>query len=194
MRFNILYVDPPWKYRNDGSRGKLKGAVSKQYNSLSIEDLKKLHIDKITEKNCILYLWVTNPFIREGLELLDAWGFEYKTMLTWVKKSYGLGYYYRSKTEHILLGIKGQVKAFRSTRTNIIHSQKKVYRHSEKPEVVRDLIDELDVITHPKKLEIFARRNHHTFIDDKSSWTFIGNEVNNGKDIREIINELADTT
>ena len=192
MKFNVLYVDPPWQYRNDGKRGKLKGAVSKQYNSLSIDDLKKLEVCKIVEKDCILFLWVTNPFIKEGLELVESWGFEYKTMITWIKRSYGLGYYFRSKTEHILLGIKGSIKAFRSNRPNIIQiTTPYKYKHSEKPEEFRDIIDEIsnNSLENPKKLEMFARKDNSSFIDCKKDWTFIGNEID-GLDIREAIDIL----
>jgi N6-adenosine-specific RNA methylase IME4 len=186
-----LYVDPPWKYKKPQTGGSLKSGASQQYNTISFNDLKKLPIHKITERNCILFLWTTNPFIKEGLELVEAWGFQYKTMITWIKHNYGLGYYFRSKTEHILLGIKGKVKAFRSSRTNIIQT-KKLYKHSQKPEEARQLIDEsTKVIDNPKKLEIFARRDHNNYIIDKTNWTFIGNEIGNKLDVKEAIEELS---
>jgi N6-adenosine-specific RNA methylase IME4 len=189
LKFNILYVDPPWRYKKPQTGGSLKSGASQQYSTLSFEDLKNLPINKITEKDCILFLWTTNPFIKEGLELLESWGFEYKTMLTWIKNNYGLGYYFRGKTEHLLLGIKGKVKAFRSNRTNIIQSNK-IFKHSEKPEEARKIIDELNVIKNPKKLEIFARKDSYCFIDDKSDWTFIGNEIDK-KDVIQSIEILA---
>jgi N6-adenosine-specific RNA methylase IME4 len=191
LKFNVLYVDPPWRYKKPQTGGSLTSGASQQYLTLSIEELKNLPIDKITENNCILFLWVTNPFIREGLELVEAWGFEYKTMLTWIKRNYGLGYYFRSKTEHLLLATKGNIRAFRSERTNIIKSNI-VYKHSEKPEIVREIIDEItqNNLQNPKKLEVFARKDVYCFIDDKSDWTFIGNEIDK-KDVRQAIEELS---
>ena len=79
MKFNIIYADPPWSFKTYSNKGKGKSA-ERYYNTLSIEDIKKIDVSSITEDNCILFLWVTFPFLIEGLEVIKDWGFIYKTV------------------------------------------------------------------------------------------------------------------
>jgi N6-adenosine-specific RNA methylase IME4 len=181
-RYNVIYADPPWSYDNtsvifdhDGHQR----AVSDRYNLMSLEDLKAMPIKNITEKDCICFMWVVNPLLPEGLELLSAWGFKYKTMLTW-KKPNGTGYWFRGCTEHILLGVKGNVKCFRNGAENFYAS--KIGKHSQKPHYFRELFAKAVSISfeHPKKLELFARSREGFFPDyEYEGWDVYGNEVNN---------------
>ena len=101
-KYDIIYADPPWQYKRNGG----KSAESK-YEVMTIDAIKNLPVNNIAEDNSHLYMWVTNPFISEGLEVCKSWGFEYKTLLTWVKTYkdgspvMGMGYYFRGATEHI---------------------------------------------------------------------------------------------
>jgi site-specific DNA-methyltransferase (adenine-specific) len=106
----------------------------------------------------------------EAFQVMQAWGFKYKTMLTWNKTGrHGLGYWWRGQTEHLLFGVKGKVKAFRMQEKNFI--EHKVGRHSEKPAVFRELIERATVHM-PDKLEMFARI-------ESLGWDVFGNEVSN---------------
>ena len=102
-KYNIIYSDPPWSYKENWGNG----SVHHHYESMNIDSLKSLSVSDLADKNCHLYLWYTNSFVREAHELCDAWGFNYKQTLTWVKlykslkKEMGLGYYFRGATEHI---------------------------------------------------------------------------------------------
>ena len=76
----LIYADPPWQYKRNGNH-----SAESQYNVMSLENIKNLPVNKISEDNSHLYMWVTNPFISEGLEVCKSWGFDYKTFITWVK-------------------------------------------------------------------------------------------------------------
>lgn len=81
-KYNIIYADPPWKYQDKAGK---RGAENK-YNCMDINDLKELPIKKISDKDCILFIWVTFPLLQDGLDLIKSWGFEYKTIgFNWIK-------------------------------------------------------------------------------------------------------------
>ena len=134
-KYNIIYADPPWTYRDKCSSGK-RGAEFK-YPVLNDEDLQKLNVKEICEKDCILFLWVTMPKLQEGLDLIKAWGFEYKTCaFTWVKKNkksnswfWGMGRYSRSNAELCLLVTKGKPKRVSAAVHSIVESP--IERHSK---------------------------------------------------------------
>lgn len=85
-KYQIIYADPPWQYSNFKGKGTAYGDVLAHYNTLSLEELKNLPIQSISDENCLLFMWATYPNLKEGLELLESWGFKYKTVaFTWVK-------------------------------------------------------------------------------------------------------------
>ena len=161
MKFNVLVMDCPWQYTNERTGRTLVSGASQQYETLSISDLLDLkpYIDRVTKDDALIYMWVTNPFLQEGLELLKNYGFEYKTLITWVKSngnSKGLGFWYSGNTEHIILGVKGNIKPFRCQEINVFHSP--IKGHSVKPLKSYELIEEATKnIPNRKILELFAR-------------------------------------
>lgn len=149
------------------------GALS-HYPTLSVEEICNLPIPEITDKNAVLFLWATVPLLPEAFQVMNAWGFNYKTMVTWRKvMSLGMGFWFRGQTEHLLLGVKGKVKAFRLQEPNFI--QAKVLKHSEKPHEFRQLIERATP-AFPAKIELFARQKH-------PGWHSWGNEVSNDIDV-----------
>lgn len=180
-KYNVIYADPPWSYdnkktgRTNGNQPEGSGAHTK-YKTMSLDDLKEFPINDITEANSVLFMWVTNPLLIEGIELLRYWGFDYKTMLTW-KKNTGTGYWFIGRTEHLILGIKGNVKAFRSGLIGF--HECKSGKHSQKPHHFRELINQsvINSFEEPKKLELFARYRDGIFQDyEYSGWDLYGNE------------------
>jgi len=176
-KYNIIYADPPWSY--DTKWG--NGCADKNYNTMSIDEIKKLPIPSISAENCHLYLWYTNSFVREAHDLCDSWGFDYKQTLTWVKlysnnkRQTGMGYYFRGTTEHILFGVKGTLPRLRKDMINLIETNgSAVYEknlhfgeHSKKPNKFRDII-----IQHSgdlPRIELFARTKVH-------GWDVWGND------------------
>ena len=160
QKFNIIYADPPWSYSDKCHSGK-RGAEYK-YSCMSIDDIKALPIQSISADNCVLFLWVTFPMLREGLDVITAWGFCYKTVgFVWVKRNkksgswfWGMGNWTRSNSEVCLLGIKGKPERISKCVHSVVDTP--IETHSKKPDVVRDRIIELcgDL----PRLEMFARQ------------------------------------
>lgn len=154
-------------------------AIDNRYNLMSLQDLKEMPIKSLANKDSVCFMWATNPLMPEAFELLKAWGFEYKTMLTWKKTSCS-GYWFMGITEHILFGVRGNVKAFRSGLLNFYAC--KSGQHSQKPHYFRELISKAVANTIPdaKKLELFARSRDNMFPDyEYEGWDVYGNQVNN---------------
>lgn len=111
-KYEVIYADPPWRY----SDRKCNGACEFHYETMKLEEIKKLPIPQIADKNCVLFLWTTYPMLREALELIEAWGFTYKSIgFQWIKKNksgkgwfFGLGRWTRGNTEPCLIAVKGK--------------------------------------------------------------------------------------
>lgn len=181
-KYNVIYADPPWTYENTSVKADGEGkeiSIDGRYKLMTLEDLKVMPIKEISTKDAVCFMWVTNPLLPEGLELLKAWGFKYKTMLTWKKTSCS-GYWFMGITEHILFGVKGDVPAFRSGLLNFYSC--KSGGHSQKPHYFRELISKAVAKTMPdaSKLELFARSRDNMFPDyEYEGWDVYGNQVNN---------------
>lgn len=156
-KYGIIYADPPWQYKeNWGS-----GSNEHTYKTMKFEDICKIPVPQIVDDEAHLYLWVTNPFLREGLALCEKWGFEYKTLITWIKTykdgtpEMGMGYYFRGCTEHIIFGIKGKKKTLNKVTKNMFIAVNPKL-HSEKPPITRDMIVKCsgDI----PRIELFARQ------------------------------------
>ena len=164
-KYNIIYADPPWNYKvwsRDTGSGR---SAESHYHTMQKEDIQDMKdiIDKISNKNCVLFLWVTAPCLLEGLELINSWGFTYKTIgFTWIeqnKKSdslfWGMGYYTRANTELCLLATKGKsLKRISKSVHQVVMS--KIREHSRKPDEVRDRI--VNLFGDLPRIELFARQ------------------------------------
>jgi len=162
--YGTIVADPPWRYDNAGTRN----AAAKVYDTMSIADLcEPKFVDQINQwsgPNTHLYLWTTNNFLKESFEVLEAWGFAYKTMLTWIKPQLGLGNWFRSSTEHVLFGARGKLRTTDRQARN--HFTANRGRHSAKPDCFYDLVER----TSPGPyLEMFSRRR-------RLGWEFWGDE------------------
>ena len=115
-KYNIIYADPAWSYNDKRTGKKMSGGASNHYNTMKIEDIKKLPIQDIADDNCMLFMWVTFPNLQEGLDTIKAWSFKYKTLgFSWIKTNknngkpfFGIGYYTKSNCEVCLIGVKGK--------------------------------------------------------------------------------------
>lgn len=175
-RYSVIYADPAWSYdfkEPTASKGGARGSgysagVNYYYGTMTIEQIMKLPVAGICEKDAALFLWATNPLLPEALETMKQWGFKYKTMITWHKeRCKGMRYWFRGHTEHILVGVKGKVKAFRSLEHNI--RKLLVEKHSKKPDEFRQMIERATGNL-GNRVELFARNNHE-------GWDAWGNEV-----------------
>jgi len=159
-RFSVLYADPPWDY-NDRTflNGKCNetGAASDHYQTMSPQDLMDMHVAKIADKNSILYMWTTGPQLQISMDVLQAWGFRYKTIaFVWEKVRCNPGHYTMSSVEICLVATRGSIPKPRGTRNERQFHQKLRTQHSAKPDHFRKCIERM----HPKntKLEMFARQ------------------------------------
>lgn len=172
-KYNVIYADPPWKYKTWTEGG---GTAEKHYPTMKLDDIIKMKntIDKISDKNCILFLWVTFPCLLEGLKVMKEWGFTYKTCgFNWVKRNkksntffFGMGYWTRANSELCLIGTKGTIKRKSNKVFQIIDTP--IEEHSKKPDIVRDRIVEL--VGDIPRIELFARQT-------ANNWDCWGNEI-----------------
>ena len=178
-KYQIIYADPCWKYRQGKSMGiNFQGAADAQYPCMDYKEIAKLPIKEISDEKCILFLWVTFPMLKEGIYVLEQWGFEYKTVaFVWLKTNinnmgffFGIGYYTKSNAEICLLGTKGNAHTLVKSNSisQVIITPKT--KHSKKPDEARIKIREL-CGDNVNRIELFARKKTDWFGD---VW---GNEV-----------------
>ena len=183
-KYNIIYADPPWSYRDKALAGN-RGAGCK-YQVQDKKWLEDLDIQSISADDCILFLWVTMPKLNEVMDLIDKWGFEYKTCaFTWLKRNkkaptwfMGMGRWTRANAEICLLATKGKPKRISASVRSVIDTP--IEGHSKKPDVTRDRIVELcgDL----PRVELFARQK----ADGWDSW---GNEIDSDIDLTKKVNK-----
>jgi site-specific DNA-methyltransferase (adenine-specific) len=164
-KYKIIYADPPWQYgffRNKGRKVSDPKFKITPYEGMNIEEIKNLPVRTISEKDSVLLLWVTLPCLQWGLDVITAWGFEYKTTaFTWVKRNKsgigfftGLGNYTRANAEICLLATRGKAcKVLDKTIPQICDSPLK--KHSKKPDEIRKRIEKL--FGDLPRIELFAR-------------------------------------
>ena len=172
-KYNVIYADPPWKYKTWTEGG---GTAEKHYPTMKLDDIIKMKdtIEKISDNNCILFLWVTFPCLLEGLKVMKEWGFTYKTCgFNWVKRNkksntffFGMGYWTRANSELCLIGTKGTIKRKSNKVFQIVDTP--IEEHSKKPDIVRERIVEL--VGDIPRIELFARQT-------ANNWDCWGNEI-----------------
>ena len=180
-KYQIIYADPPWSYNDKrDSHPRMSGGASSHYSTMKLGDIKALPVKDMADVNCMLFMWATFPNLREALAVIEAWGFQYKTLgFSWIKTNkndgkpfFGIGYYTKSNCEVCLLGVKGKpIKVSNSVSSVIISPREE---HSKKPSIIRDKIVQLcgDI----PRLELFARQK-------PEGWDVWGNEVENDLDL-----------
>jgi len=164
-RYRTVVADPPWQY---GNQRWGVGAIGDGYNTMTYADICALPVRDVVAKDAHLYVWVTNAKLLDYnyADLFDAWGFKYKTLLTWRKTAcLGIGHYFRGETEHVLFGVRGTLPIPPGKRQrNLFESPRG--RHSAKPDAFLDLVER---VSPGPYLELFARRA-------RFGWDYWGNE------------------
>ncbi len=158
-KYQIIYADPPWNYKVYSKKGLGRSAES-HYPTMSIEDICALPVGNLADKDCALFLWVTIPCLLEGLSVLKAWGFTYKTVgFVWVKQNrkadslfWGMGYWTRSNVELCILATKGHPKRINAAVHQVIVSH--IEEHSKKPQEARERI--VSLMGDLPRIELFA--------------------------------------
>jgi len=176
-KYHVIYADPPHEYKNKKTGGGMASGVSSKYVTMTLDEICELPVRKISHKNAVCFLWITTPLIENAFQILDSWGFKYKTMFVWDKSdSGGWGFWARTATEFLLIGVKGNVKAFRSQRTNVIRHKR--IGHSVKPDIFREIVEELtkQFGKNKKMIELFARKNPSKKYYARK-WDYFGKEI-----------------
>lgn len=172
--FGTILADPPWQFINRTGKMAPEHKRLARYPTMKLEEIKALPVQDVAAERSHLYLWVPNALLREGLEVMEAWGFRYKSNLVWYKvrkdggpDGRGVGFYFRNVTELILFGTRGSLRTDDAGRrqVNIITSQKR--EHSRKPDELYEVIEEC---SYGPYLEMFARR-------PRPGWVQWGNEI-----------------
>lgn len=154
-KYSVIYVDPPWAYNRQHCFE--DSVIAQPMKFLSIEEIKAIPVPEMSEEDCVLFLWTTTPILPDALSVVAAWGFTYKTLLTWEKTNEGcMGYWFKTCTEHLIVAMKGKVKAFGSAARNCYHEPKS--KHGKKPEYFYRLIER---VAKGKRIELFPRRQRH---------------------------------
>lgn len=171
-KYNIIYADPPWKYRDKATSGR-RGAIYK-YPTMSINEICNMPIRSISADNCALFIWTTAPMIDKCFDVIRNWGFCYKTIaFVWIKENkkskslfWGMGNWTRANAEICLLATKGKPQRISASVHSVIVSP--IEQHSKKPDETRKRI--VDLLGDQSKIELFARCQ-------SDGWDCWGNEV-----------------
>ena len=174
-KYRTIYADPPWQFQNRTGKVAPEHKRLTRYETMPLDDIKSLPIADLADDKSHLYLWVPNALLPDGLEVMKAWGFEYKTNIIWEKVRHdgnpdgrGVGFYFRNVTEILLFGIRGDKNRTLDparSQVNLIRSMKR--EHSRKPDEVIPIIE---ACSPGPYLELFAR-------GDREGWDMWGNQA-----------------
>lgn len=185
----VIMADPPWRYKTWSRKGITAKGAEGHYDCMDLEDIMRLPVASLCAPHCMLWLWATNPMLPQALMVMSAWGFEFKTAGTWVKRSklgkimQGTGYVLRSCNEPFLLGVRGKPSVARPGLGALLDPlegddmcelevtlQARRREHSRKPDAAFDAIDGMFPDSHGRRVELFAR-------EPRDGWRSWGNET-----------------
>lgn len=175
QRYATVLADPPWQFQNKTGKVAPEHKRLNRYSTMTLDSICELPVDRVCADTAHLYLWVPNALLPEGLRVLQAWGFAYKSNLVWHKvrkdggpDGRGVGFYFRNTTEIILFGVRGKnVRTLAPGRSqvNIIRSMKR--EHSRKPDEQYGIIE---ACSPGPYIELFGR-------GPREGWTTWGNQA-----------------
>lgn len=174
-KFKTILADPPWQFQNRTGKMAPEHKRLNRYGTMTLDDIKALPVAHAAEETAHLYLWVPNALLPDGLAVMAAWGFNYKSNIVWQKirkdggpDGRGVGFYFRNVTELLLFGVRGKnARTLQPGRTqvNIISTRKR--EHSRKPDEQYELITSCSPGPY---LEMFAR-------GERPGWAIWGNQA-----------------
>jgi N6-adenosine-specific RNA methylase IME4 len=175
-KFKTILADPPWQFQNRTGKMAPEHKRLNRYPTMKLDEIKALPVADVADEPCHLYLWVPNALLPEGLEVLKAWGFQYKTNIVWEKirkdgdpDGRGVGFYFRNVTELLLFGTRGKsdtrTLAPARSQVNLLRTMKR--EHSRKPDEIFDIVESC---SSGPFLELFAR-------GQRENWVLWGNQA-----------------
>ena len=173
-RFSTILIDPPWQFQNRTGKVAPEHRRLRRYETMTMSELASLPVAAYAKDQCHLYLWCPNALLAEGLQLMNDWGFTYKTNIVWYKvrqdggpDGRGVGFYFRNVTELVLFGVKGRMRTLAPGRRQVNVIVKRKREHSRKPVELYTLIEQCSPGPY---LELFARQR-------MPGWTQWGDQV-----------------
>jgi site-specific DNA-methyltransferase (adenine-specific) len=175
-KYQVIYADPPWTYGSAGNS--IQNQCNKHYPTMTIDEMSKIPIKDVSDSNCALFLWVSNPQLPKALELINIWGFEFKTVFKVWRKTYSNGdpvcvpgWWSRSSVELLLVASKGSPLKQKTTNNEPQeYVSQRTLLHSEKPDEIRDSV--YNFLNVQNRLEVFGRKK-------VSDWDIWGLEMEN---------------
>lgn len=186
--FQFVMADPAWRFAVWSRKTGLRKSADKHYSTMTLDEVKALPVRSVADKDCMLWLWCTAPMLKEGIEVLEAWGFKYASMGVWHKRTvngktqFGTGYRLRSACEPFLIGTIGNPKNQRNVR-NLVEGQ--VREHSRKPDEAYRAAELL--MPHARRLDMFSRESRDGWV----SWGAEAGKFNPQIDLEDLIKEKA---
>jgi len=171
--YSTILADPPWQFQNRTGKMAPEHKRLLRYPTMEIKEIMDLPVHKFSAARSHLYLWVPNALLNEGLRVMEAWGFTYKSNIIWYKirkdggpDGRGVGFYFRNVTEMVLFGVRGSMRTLQPGRrqVNLLSTQKR--EHSRKPDEIYDIIERCSPGPY---IELFARFR-------REGWDQWGNE------------------
>jgi N6-adenosine-specific RNA methylase IME4 len=174
-RFGTILADPPWQFQNRTGKIAPEHKRLSRYHTLTLDGIKSLPISEAARETCHLYLWVPNALLPEGIEVMAAWGFHYKSNIVWHKirkdggsDGRGVGFYFRNVTELMLFGIRGKnARTLKPGRTQVNYLSSRKREHSRKPDEQYPVVESCSAGPY---LELFAR-------GEREGWASWGNQA-----------------
>jgi N6-adenosine-specific RNA methylase IME4 len=174
-RFSTVLADPPWRFANRTGKMAPEHRRLSRYSTMTFDDIAGLPVSRIVTPTAHLYLWVPNALLPEGLRVLEAWGFEYKSNIVWHKlrkdggsDGRGVGFYFRNVTELLLFGVRGKnARTLAPGRTQVNYIGTRKREHSRKPDEQYEIIE---ACSPAPFIELFAR-------GVRRNWATWGNEA-----------------
>ena len=166
-KYAVFYADPPWRYEHPPI-GSSSRSIENHYTTMTLEEICALPVEKVSTEGAILYLWATAPKLAECLEVIKAWGFEYRTCFVWVKDRIGMGYHARNQHEILLVAKRGQFPPppVEVRVSSVVEARRTAHR--AKPEKFHEFIEAF--YPDAPKLELFAR-------NQRDGWSVWGNQA-----------------
>lgn len=174
-KFATILADPPWQFTNRTGKIAPEHRRLSRYGTMDLDAICQLPVEKIAASPAHLYLWVPNALLPEGLRVMAAWGFTYKSNLIWRKirkdggsDGRGVGFYFRNVTEMVLFGVRGKnARTLQPGRTQVNYLETRKREHSRKPDEIYPIIE---ACSPGPRLELFARGL-------RKGWTVWGNQA-----------------
>ncbi len=176
-RFGTILADPPWQFQNRTGKIAPEHRRLSRYSTMTLDDICDLPVADLSAATAHLYLWVPNALLPDGLRVLTAWGFQYKSNIIWRKirkdggsDGRGVGFYFRNVTEILLFGVRGKnVRTLAPGRRQVNYIESRKREHSRKPDEQYDVIESCSSGPY---LELFSR-------GERQGWTVWGNQADN---------------